>query len=146
MIYILDTSAIGYVEQRHPATMRRLQAVLAESGNQVVTTIVTVEERLEGWLLECRKAQTGRARVTAFAALHEAIDLLLQREWLPFTEAAAAFFDQQHSLKKLIGANDLSIAAIALSVNGTVVTRNYADFARVPQLKFEDWTIGNPLA
>ena len=59
MIYILDTVSLGFFEQRHPATLRRMQEVLAEGGNQVVTTIVTVEERLDGWLLECRKAQTA---------------------------------------------------------------------------------------
>lgn len=146
MIYILDTSAIGYIEQRHSATMRRLQEVLSVGGNQVVTTIVTVEERIEGRLLECRKAQTGQARITAFAALRETIDLLLKREWLPFDEDAARLFDQLISLKKIIGANDLSIAAIALAVNGTLVTRNFADFARVPNLKYEDWAIERPLA
>lgn len=146
MIYILDTCSFGYVEQGHPTTMRRLQAALSVKGNQVVTTIVTVGERIDGRLIVCRKAQDGRSRGKAYALLRAAIDFLLSRDWLPFSEAAAAYFDQHIRLKKLIGANDLSIAAIVLSVNGTVVTENFADFARVPQLKFEDWAIESPLA
>lgn len=146
MIYILDTVSLGSFEQRHPATLRRMQEVLAEGGNQVVTTIVTVEERLDGWLLECRKAQTGQARLRALAELSGALDLLLQREWLPFGADAALLFNQHIRLKKIIGARDLSIAAIALAVDGTVVTRNFADFARVPNLKYEDWAIETPLA
>ncbi len=141
MIYILDTCSFGYVEQGHPTTMRRLQEVLAVEGNQVVTTIITVEERVDGRLIVCRKAQVGSARVKAYALLRADIDFLLSHDWLPFSEAAAAYFDLHIRLKKLIGANDLSIAAIALSVNGTVVTENFADFARVPNLKYEDWAI-----
>jgi tRNA(fMet)-specific endonuclease VapC len=141
MLYILDTVSLGMFERRHPATLRRVHEMLADGNHQVVTTIVTVEEKMDGWLLECRKAQTGQARLRALEELSGAVDLWLQREWLPFTPDAAVLFDQHIWLKKLIGARDLSIAAIALSVGGTVVTRNYADFSRVPNLKFEDWAI-----
>ena len=92
MIYILDTVSLGMFEQRHPATLRRMHEVIADSGNQVVTTIVTVEEKLNGWLLECRKAQTGQARLRALAELSGAVDLLLQQEWLPFSPDAAVLF------------------------------------------------------
>lgn len=38
-----------------------------------------------------------------------------------------------------IGANDLMIAATALVHDLTVVTRNTREFARVPNLRLEDW-------
>ncbi len=40
---------------------------------------------------------------------------------------------------QLIGPNDVLIAAIALSVQAIVVTRNTREFKRVPGLAVEDW-------
>lgn len=40
-----------------------------------------------------------------------------------------------------IGTMDLKIAAIALANDATVLTRNAQDFSRVPNLKFEDWSV-----
>ncbi len=41
---------------------------------------------------------------------------------------------------KIIGGNDLMIAAIALTHDLTVVTNNCDEFSRVPGLRVEDWT------
>lgn len=40
-----------------------------------------------------------------------------------------------------IGTRDLRIAAVVMSKNAILVTRNRRDFERVPGLRFEDWTI-----
>ena len=40
-----------------------------------------------------------------------------------------------------VGTQDLRIAAIALSLSSTVVTRNFRDFEKVPDLKIVDWSI-----
>jgi len=40
---------------------------------------------------------------------------------------------------KLIGANDLFIAAHALALDATLVSDNTREFSRVPGLKLENW-------
>ena len=43
-------------------------------------------------------------------------------------------------MKLRIGMSDLKIAAIAISQNGTLISRNLNDFKKVPDLRIEDWT------
>ncbi len=59
---------------------------------------------------------------------------------LPFDELAVIQFEKQRAEGVRIGTMDLRIAAIALSHNFTVLTRNTVDFGKVPALKVQDWT------
>ncbi len=62
---------------------------------------------------------------------------------LPFDDRAAEVYgDVREHLAILgtpIGSNDLMIAAIALANRMTLVTRNTAEFSRVPGLNLERW-------
>lgn len=64
-------------------------------------------------------------------------------ELLPVTRAVAdKYADMARTLRargKLIGSNDLWIAAAALDREMTLVTRNTADFSRVPGLKIKGY-------
>jgi tRNA(fMet)-specific endonuclease VapC len=62
----------------------------------------------------------------------------LQIHVLPFDETAARFYA---SLPFDRGSYDRLIAAHALSLNLIVVTHNKKDFADVPGLKAENWTV-----
>jgi tRNA(fMet)-specific endonuclease VapC len=137
--YVLDTDIVGFVQQAHPTVLQRLRTV--SSGDTVATTIVTMEEDIGGWLPACRRARDGAARARAYAHLDKALLFYRQVSWLPFTDAAATYFDRLRAQKLRLGTNDLCIAAIALSVGGVLVTRNSTDFRRIPDLVIEDWTI-----
>lgn len=136
--YVLDTDICGFVQQAHPTVMSHFSALPADAS--VVTTIITVGESLSGWLALCRRATDGITRAQAYARLQRAVEFYCRRPCLPFDEAAAAALDQLVKQRLRIGTNDLSIAAITLSVEGVLVTRNVADFQRVPGLVVEDWT------
>jgi tRNA(fMet)-specific endonuclease VapC len=60
---------------------------------------------------------------------------------LPFDDAANAHYESLRQQKIRIGTQDLRIAAIVLSVEGVLVTRNWRDFAKIPHLVLEDWSI-----
>jgi tRNA(fMet)-specific endonuclease VapC len=57
------------------------------------------------------------------------------------SEAYAQLRAQLESQGKTIGPNDLLIAATALAHDGILVTNNYKEFKRVPNLKLENWEI-----
>ncbi len=62
---------------------------------------------------------------------------------LPFDDKAALVYGQIRAQLAAqgtpIGPNDLMIAAIAIANGVTLVTRNTREFARVTDLRIEDW-------
>lgn len=139
MIYLFDTDVAGFMQNAFPPLMRRVAALT--ENDSVVTTIITFGEDLGGWLPACRRSPNGLARAQAYTRLSRGLNFYLQMDCLPFDAAAATIFDQLRPLKNRIGTNDLSIAAIVLSVKGILITRNARDFQQVPDLIIQDWTI-----
>ncbi len=59
-----------------------------------------------------------------------------------FDETAAVAYQRFRAKKVRIKTMDLKIAAVTISLNATLLTRNARDFIKVPGLRFEDWTKG----
>ena len=137
--YIFDTDIAGFIQQEHPKVMQHVQRLA--SDDKLVTTIITANEDLSGWQARCHRTRDPLARSLAYHHLQNALDFYCQKRLLPFDEAAAKIFTQLQTQKIRVGTNDMTIAAITLSVNGTLVTRNTVDFQRIPDLHIEDWTI-----
>jgi tRNA(fMet)-specific endonuclease VapC len=141
-LWVFDTDHVSLLLRGHPQIMARLRQV----STQTSTTIITVQEIFNGWMGELNQPNTKREIILEqYHHLFLAIELLKS---LPILEFDASAFDryeallvQNPSLRKKRLQKDLRIAAIALSCNATVVTRNRRDFEQVPGLKLEDWTI-----
>ncbi len=58
---------------------------------------------------------------------------------LSFDRQAALQFDELRRQRIRIGAQDMKIAAIALVPDALPLSRNTADFARMPGLRVESW-------
>jgi tRNA(fMet)-specific endonuclease VapC len=135
-LYILDTDHVSLHQRGHLGLASRVRAVAPDS---LAVTIITVEEQMSG-----RLAQIGRQGQDAPLAYS-----LLLRTLRYFCDLPILHFDQtaQQDFKRLrgqgirIGTLDLRIAAIALALGATLVTRNQADFGQVPDLTTEDWTL-----
>ncbi|MFN0110623.1 MAG: type II toxin-antitoxin system VapC family toxin [Blastocatellia bacterium] len=136
-LWVLDTDHLSLLQRLHPQVVFRLRQLPL---GQRTTTIVNAEEQLRGRFATLGAARKVEDWIPAYRQFQQTLSELLPLQILPFDEAAAEQFVQLKATVKQVGTQDLKIAAIALSVNATLVTRNAVDFARIPGLNIEDWT------
>jgi tRNA(fMet)-specific endonuclease VapC len=131
MVYMLDTDICSYVMKR--SNKRLLKKLSNVAVADVCMSVVTKAELLYGVRVSPHPARDGEALRA----------LLTYVAVLDFPEEAAEHYaDIRSSLKrqgKLIGANDLLIAAHARSLDLTLITNNVAEFSRVEGLALENW-------
>jgi len=140
-MYILDTDHLSLLGRAGSPEAQRLRFRLAGlKPEERVTTIITFEEQMRGWMAYLARARSFAQQVEAYRRLKEFLDRYLQITVLEFDEAAAAQCQRLRKLRLRIGTMDLKIAAIALAHDATLLSRNLSDFSRVPGLKVEDWT------
>lgn len=140
-MYILDTDHLSLLGRANSMDAQRLRFRLAGlKPVERITTIITFEEQMRGWMAHLAQARTLALQVTAYRQLKEFLDRYLQIAVLEFDDIAAAEFERLKRARLRIGTMDLKIAAIALAHDATVLTRNLKDFSRVPNLRVEDWT------
>ena len=109
------------------------------SRSEVVTTIVNYEEQMRGWLSFAAKAKDVSGLVDAYRKLEKYFEDFKHIPLVSFSEAAAVEFQRlRKSLR--VGTMDLRIAAIASTLDTTVLSRNLRDFEKVLGLKVEDWS------
>jgi tRNA(fMet)-specific endonuclease VapC len=137
-IYVFDTDHLSLYQAGH---FRVLQNQLSHIQDQLALTIISVEEQLNGWQTALRKARDDVRRAEVYRRMARSLESLAGWSILPFSLAAMA--RHAHLLRQHLNvkSNDLKIAAIAMERGATVVARNAWDFARIPGLMWEDWSI-----
>jgi tRNA(fMet)-specific endonuclease VapC len=127
---MLDTNVLSHlIRDPRGSVAQRLANV---DDSQVFTSVVVAGELRFG------------ARKKGSAVLVERVDRLLEHIEVAPLEIGVdrAYADIRHVLEssgRLIGANDLLIAAHALEQDATLVTDNVEEFQRVPDLVVENW-------
>jgi len=137
-LYVLDTDHVTLFQRAHPVVVQRVAVVEPEA---LAVTVVTAEEQLRGWLKAIRRASSGAKLVWAYTGLRAVLGYFNSVHLLDFDEMAYTRYEKLRRQKIRIGTQDLRIAAIVLSVEGILVTRNQRDFERVPDLVLQDWTV-----
>jgi tRNA(fMet)-specific endonuclease VapC len=142
MIYVLDTDVFTIAQLLDSVEYRRLQERVLQLGpeDKLTTSIITYEEQTRGWLAYAAKSRDIPHQIKAYDRLKKHLRAYLRVEILDFDEPAGQVFGELRALQLRMGGSDLKIAAIALSNNAVLISRNLKDFQRVPGLSVEDWT------
>ena len=135
MSYLLDTNAVIAILKNQPAIFRkRLRRAVSRDAVIAVSSIVLYEL----WYGVARSVHRPQNAERLRLFLSGGITVS------PFSEEdAITAGDLRASLEAAgtpIGPYDILIAAQALRSGATLVTANVAEFARVPKLRWQDWT------
>lgn len=133
--YMLDTDICSFVMKRsHDVLSERLAKVPV---GDVCISVITKSELLYDVEVSPRHQQ-DEAALNAFLRYVEVLD---------FPDKASTHYAHIRALLKksgkMIGSNDLLIAAHARSLGLTLVTHNTREFGRVQRLAMEDWTVSS---
>jgi len=138
-LFILDTDTLSLYQHGH---VQVCQQISRRQPLDVVITVITVQEQLDGWRNLLSRARIRPQVALAYEFLPRMLVPVLQRfSVVPFPETAIARYEQLLTLRLNVGRMDLRIAAIALDKNAIVVMRNWRDFGRIPGLTLEDWSV-----
>ena len=139
---VLDTDIISLLDRGNGEAFENLakRFVQIPADEPVCTTVISLEEHMRGWLGQIATARQPAAQVIAYYRLQRLVDEYSLRVVLPFDDAASAVFISLRRQRIRIGTMDLRIAAIVLSRDALLISRNVRDFKRVPHLRVEDWT------
>lgn len=137
---ILDTDHIVTLKYSGSERFSRLAQRMADSEDQdFVTTAITFEEQMRGWLAQINRLRDAEKQVPAYSELIALIDFFGFWTVLPFDAAAAGKFTDYRKQRIRTGTMDLKIASIAVTQDSLLLTANTRDFESIPNLRIEDW-------
>ena len=129
-LYLLDTNILSDAIKNPQGKVA--QHIASRDSDEICTSIIVAAEMRYG------------ASKKGSQVLIDRVELLLENiEVVPLNAGVDRYYVQlRATLEKqglLIGANDLFIAAHALTLDAILVTDNKSEFQRVDGLKLENW-------
>jgi tRNA(fMet)-specific endonuclease VapC len=130
MRYLLDTNIVSDLVRNPQGSIAQHLHKIGEA--QVCTSIIVAAELRYG------AAKKGSTR------LSNQLEVVLRAlEVLPFESPADVVYGSLRArlerMGRPIGANDMLIAAQAIALGYAIVSDNEKEFARIPNLKHENW-------
>ncbi len=146
---LLDTDHLTVIQRKEePAVQNFFSRMSRFEETELSVSIVPIHEQFLGWhaaINTLRKNEVA-ALIRHYRKMADLISSCHHLEIIPFDEAAGQTFQQLLAQGIRIGLMDLRIAAIAVSRDMTLLTRNPKDFGCIPGLRVEDWTTTLPTA
>ena len=139
-MYLLDTDHLTILDRGGSSAQTLLATLSQVHPNQIATTIISYEEQTRGWLIYIAKATSLDAQVLAYSKLERHLAKFRAATVIGFDPASASKFEILRRLYPRLGTMDLKIAAIAITTDAILLTRNKSDFDRIEGLIFQDWT------
>jgi tRNA(fMet)-specific endonuclease VapC len=140
--YLLDTDHISFLQRRSSSEFIRLTLRMSQhSLSDFALSVISLHEQVIGAHSFINRAQTNTDIARGYTLLLETLNSFSNAPVLPFDAKAITVFDEMRSQKVRVSTMDLRIAAIAISNNLVLLTRNTGDFSKVPSLVTEDWTV-----
>ena len=129
--YLLDTNICIYIAKHNPPAVRERFA--RHPANELAMSVITYGELQYG-------AQKSQAKMQARRVVKSLTTAIAIAELEPVVgEHYGAIRAELETQGRIIGNNDLWIAAHARAKGWTLVTNNEREFLRVNGLKFENW-------
>lgn len=139
MKYLLDTDHVSILQPKSAEYHRLTARISQQRAVEVVASVVSFHEQAIGVHALLNRAPRAADVIRGYELFNEILKGYSASTVLSFDAAAAIAFDTLSGLG--MAKMDRRIAAIALSCGLTLLTRNRSDFAGVPGLVIEDWTV-----
>ena len=133
-MYVLDTNHITVLGYSSPESFRLVQR-LNNSGEEIVSTVITLEEQMRGWLATISRTRDVSQQILAYDRLNTRTQFFAKWVLLPWSEVAADLFKQFRKEGVRVGTSDLKNASITIASNGTLLSRNLKIFPKFQVLE-----------
>ncbi len=139
-MYILDTDHLSLIQRNGQEGKRILTRLATIADLSIAVTVITYEEQVRGRLAVLAKAKTLEAQVIGYQRLEQLIADYQSILIVPFSNVAALEHQRLRKAYPRLGNMDLKIAAISITINAILLTRNTSDFGKIVELRIEDWS------
>lgn len=139
-MFLLDTDHVSLIDRGGTAGANVQARLRRVPPGDVFACVISYEEQIRGWMAVIAQARMSGAQIPFYSELLRLLSFYCATPLLPFDAPAAAAFERLKAAKIRVGTMDLKIASIALVHDATLLSRNLADFGKVPNLKVEDWS------
>ncbi len=129
--YMLDTNICIAIMKGHPAIRSKISSI---DPPKIGTSSIVLGELSYG-VWKSQQRERNKLALADFCSICNIWDWPVQAA--DTYGEIRTFLEQQG---RIIGANDLLIAAHAKYLNVILITNNTREFKRIPDLKIEDWT------